>query len=199
MKNLPTRRAPSGRGRQAGITLVIGLIMLVLLTLMAVTAFHLGTSQTSIVANAQHRSEALNAAQQAIDTVINTGNFMINPDAALSGSSCGTSSTNTLCVDVNGDSKPDVTVSLSPKPKCLSGAPIPNDSLDFTKTDDLACSNGQPQCFGVPGCVSSNSLCSNSNWEVTAVASDTATNANVTVVQGISSRIATTDLSNNCN
>jgi Tfp pilus assembly protein PilX len=196
----PERQAAAVRGpvRQRGITLVTALIMLVLLTLMAVTAFHIGSSQTVIVANAQHHDEALDAAQQAVDAVLNSANFMTNPTAAIASSNCSGGGTNSWCVDVNGDGTPDVKVVLTPAPGCISGAAIKNSELDFTKTDDLACSTGQSQTFGVEGSTNTNSLCAKSNWEVTAVASDTATNTSVTVVQGVSARIANTDLSNNC-
>jgi Tfp pilus assembly protein PilX len=184
--------------RQRGITLVTALIMLVLLTLMAVTAFHIGSSQTTIVSNAQHREEALDAAQQAVDKVLNSANFMSNPSAAIPASNCSGGGTNTWCVDVNGDGTADVTVALTPQPKCISGAAIKNSELDFSKTDDLACSTGQSQTFGVEGSTNTNSLCAKSNWEVTAQATDAVTNTSATVVQGVSARIANTDLTNNC-
>ena len=190
-----TNRAPR---RQRGITLVVGLIMLVLLTLMAVVAFHMGTSQTAIVSNAQHRDEATDAAQQAIDTVLNSSNFMIDPSAAIPVSNCPGGGANTLCVDVNGDGKGDVKVALSPKPKCIAGAPIANSALDLANAQDLACATGAGQTLGIEGSTNANSLCANSSWEITAVASDTDTNTSVTVVQGAASRIATTDLANNC-
>ncbi|MEK7736556.1 MAG: hypothetical protein AAB319_02190, partial [Pseudomonadota bacterium] len=43
--------------RQRGATLVIGLIMLVLLTLMAVSSFNLGKSNLQIVGNMQFRNQ----------------------------------------------------------------------------------------------------------------------------------------------
>jgi hypothetical protein len=101
-------------------------------------------------------------------------------------------------VDVNGDGVKDITVALTPQPKCLQGWGINNSALDLSKTDDLACSTGQSQTFGVEGSTSTNSLCAQSGWEITAAASDTVTNTKVTVVQGVASRIAATDLTNNC-
>lgn len=190
--------APRRPARQRGITLVVGLIMLVILTLMAIAAFHMGSSQTAIVGNAQHRSEATDAAQQAIDTVLNSSNFMVNPAAAIPAGNCTGGAANTLCVDVNGDGVGDVTVTLAPQPKCISGAPINANTLDFSKPEDLACAAGSQQAFGVQGAAAGNSLCANSNWEITAAAADSATNTKVTVVQGVSARIATTDLTNNC-
>jgi len=193
-----TRSLARTPGRQRGITLVVGLIMLVLLTLMAVVAFHMGTSQTAIVSNAQHRGEATDAAQQAIDTVLNSSNFMIDPAAAIPASNCVGGGANSLCVDVNGDGKPDVKVSLTPPPTCISGSPIANGSLDLAKAEDLACTTGSGQTFGIEGSTNGNSLCATSAWEISALAEDMATNTNVTVVQGAAARIATTDLANNC-
>lgn len=187
-----------GPVRQRGITLVTALIMLVLLTLMAVASFHLGSSQTIIVSNAQHRDEAMDAAQQAIDTVLNSANFMTNPAAAIPASNCSGGGANTWCVDVNGDGVKDITVALSPAPKCIQAAPISNSTLDFTKSEDLACSVGAAQNCGVEGSCNSDSLCAASGWEVKAVATDAATHTSVTVVQGVSARIAATAVATNC-
>ena len=186
--------------RQRGITLITALIMLVLLTLMAITAFHIGSSQSVIISNSQHREEATDAAQQTIDTVLNSANFMTNPAAAIvsSDSTCAGGAANNLCVDVNGDGTKDITVSLTPQPKCTEGWNINNSSLDLSVSDDLACSTGQGQTFGVEGSSNTYSLCAQSGWEVTAAASDNTTNSKVTIVQGVSARIAATDLTNNC-
>jgi Tfp pilus assembly protein PilX len=187
--------------RQRGITLVMALIMLVLLTLMAITAFHIGTSQTVIVSNAQHREEAVQAAQQAIDSVLNSPNFMTNPSAAIinSNSSCASGAANNMCVDVNGDGTADITVALSPKPACVEGWNISNSNLNLSTSNGLACSTGQSQTFGVEGSTNTNSLCAQTTWEVTAVATDSVTNTKATVVQGASAMTAATNLTNYCN
>lgn len=198
MGTTPKSRASRRPHRQRGITLVTALIMLVLLTLMAITAFHIGSSQTIIVSNAQHREEATDAAQQAIDQVLNSSNFTSNPATAIPAGSCAGGAANTLCVDVNGDGKPDVTVAITPDPKCVEGWNINNSALDLSKPDDAACANGQSQTFGIAGSTSSNSWCAESGWEITAAATDNVTNTKVTVVQGVSSRVAATDLANNC-
>ena len=58
---MPTRK------RQAGTTLVIGMIMLVLMTLLAVTSFNLGRGEYQIISNMQFQSEAASAAQMALE------------------------------------------------------------------------------------------------------------------------------------
>lgn len=190
-------RHRAGNARQGGFTLIFGLIMLTMLTLMAVTAFHLGMNQTLVVANAQHRSEGVDAAQQAIDTVINSANFTRNPAAAITNSNCG--GANQLCVDSNGDGTNDFTVTLTPQPKCVTAAPIPAAQLDFSKATDLACATQTQQTFGVANAgLTGNSLCANSTWEINAQAVDAATSTTVNVVQGVAVRIATTDMTANC-
>lgn len=63
--------------RQRGIVLILSLIMLVVLTLLAVSAIRLSTVNLRTVANAQARSEALSAAQRTIDMVLSS-NFTAN-------------------------------------------------------------------------------------------------------------------------
>ena len=99
----------SGNRKQRGTTLIIALIMLVLLTLFAVSSFNTANTNLKVVGNMQQRSEALNAAQQAIESVISTPLFIANPANAVL-SPCG--SANTLCADVTGDGAADFTTTL---------------------------------------------------------------------------------------
>ena len=185
--------------KQQGFVLVVGLIMLVLLTLMVVTTFRIGSTETIIVANAQHSKEGIDAAQLAIDTVANSNNFTQNPAAAIPTSNCTGGGANSLCVDVNGDNKPDFRVTLTPQPSCVMAVPIPANQLDFSKADDLACATETQQTFGVAGAtVTGNSLCANSMWDITAQATDSATGTTSVVSQGIAVRIATSDVATNC-
>ena len=191
---------PSARGHQAGFTLIVGLIMLVLLTLSALVAFKMGSTQTQVVTNAQHRAEGLDAAQQAIDTVINSKNFTSNPAASIVHAAGVDCATNSLCVNVSGSGTTDYKVKLEPQPKCVKAAAIPMSKLDISNSQDLACiTQSQQQTFGVANAAATgSSLCANSTWEVTAVADDEKTGASVTVVQGVNMRIATTDMTTYC-
>jgi Tfp pilus assembly protein PilX len=195
------RMRPAQSHGQQGFTLIVGLIMLLLLTLAAVSAFHLGSDQTIMVANAQHQNEALDAAQQAIDTAINSGTFSSNPAAAIATSNCSGGGVNTLCVDSDGDGVSDFTVSLTPAPACVTVSPIMNNSLQITSANsgDEGCLN---PIMGNPGVVNSGvngaSACANSVWEVSAQSVDNATNATATVVQGVGTRIATATMAQAC-
>jgi Tfp pilus assembly protein PilX len=62
--------ASPGRNAQRGATLIIGLIMMVLITLIVVNAFTLSSSNLKEVGNMQLRQEGVAAANEAIETVI---------------------------------------------------------------------------------------------------------------------------------
>ena len=101
------RRVP---GRQRGITLFVTMILLILITLVAVTTFNAGRSSMQIVGNLQQRNDSVAAAQEAIETAISTTKLLDTPAAIISPGCGGTA--NTVCVDVNGDGTNDVTVAI---------------------------------------------------------------------------------------
>lgn len=181
--------------RQRGTTLVIALIMLVVITLLAVSS--LGTTQMNlkVVGNMQSRGEALQATQQAIETVISTPLFIANPANAVL-SPCGTA--NTICTDLNGDSTPDYTSRLNPVPSCVSVKEITVNELNLSIAEDLGCAAGQAQQFGIAGVGSGNSLCANAGWEITAETSSTISRTRVTVTQGVAVRINADDMTTSC-
>ncbi|HZN86576.1 MAG TPA: PilX N-terminal domain-containing pilus assembly protein, partial [Burkholderiales bacterium] len=80
--------------RQRGATLVIALIMLVLLTLFAVSSMNTANTNLRVVGNMQSRNEALYAAQETLETVISTPLFLANPANAVL-NPCGAQ--NTMC------------------------------------------------------------------------------------------------------
>jgi len=174
------------RHRQQGATLLVGLIMLVLVTLLAVSSFNLGKSNLTIVANMQHRTESLESAKATLEEVISRTDFADNPASALT-SGCGT---NTQCFDVNGDGTSDVTVALTPTPCIKKAQTIKNNQLDLTNPEDAGCSTGATQNLGIAGAVTGDSLCADTVWEITAVASDSVTQARQTAVQGVAIRVS---------
>ncbi len=177
---------------QRGATLLITLIMLVLLTMFAVSALNTGTTNLKVVGNMQSRSEALNATQAAIETVLSSPLFISNPANAVL-NPCG--GANTLCTDVIGDPNrpPEYTTRLIPPPSCVQVRAIKNSELVLTNPEDLGCAAGQAQTFGVAGVVLGDSLCSKTVWEITAVTTGAASGATVTAVQGVGVRISADD------
>lgn len=97
-------QASAGRG-QRGATLILGLIMLVLITLIVVNAFTLSASNLKSVGNMQVREEAIAAANQAVERLISS-----NFTSALGAQS--------FTVDINNDGTNDYTVAVA-IPVCM--------------------------------------------------------------------------------
>ncbi|MEX5747729.1 hypothetical protein [Massilia sp. X63] len=182
-------------GRQRGVTLVTALVMLVLLTLIALTTFNVGKSNLQIVSNMQQRDEAAAAAREVIEEAISTTRFSATPDHVLA-DPCG--APNQRCVDSNGDGRDDVRVRIAQRPKCVKAPVIKNTALDLARAEDQVCSMGSSQSFGVAGAVDGNSACADSIWEIRAEATDMETEAQVQVTQGVAVRVARDDVTNNC-
>jgi Tfp pilus assembly protein PilX len=185
----------AGIRRQDGATLVIALIMLVVITLLAVSSLSTTNMNLKVVGNMQSRGEALHATQQAIETVISTPQFIANPANALL-NPCGTS--NTLCTDLNGDGTPDYTTRLNPAPSCVTVKAIKASELNLSNAEDLGCSAGQAQQFGVVGAPSGESLCANTAWDITAETNATVSRTRVTITQGVLVRINADDMASTC-
>jgi len=91
--------------RQRGATLIIGLIMVVLITLIVVNAFTLSSSNLKSVGNMQMRDESVAAANQAIEQVLSSD--FTNPPTATA-----------INVDINKDDAVDYSVSVA-APTCI--------------------------------------------------------------------------------
>jgi Tfp pilus assembly protein PilX len=180
---------------QQGMTLLMALIMLVVLTMLALTSFNLGKSNLQIVSNMQQRDASLAAAREVIEEVISRNAFNESPAETLV-ATCGAN--NRRCIDINGDNAADITVELTPNPYCVKAKTVKTAALDVTVTEDSGCTLGSGNLPGVVGANTGNSLCADSVWEVRAVATDDLTKANVTVTQGIGVRGSVDEIKTNC-
>ena len=194
----------SGMRRQRGATLIIALIMLVLLTLFAVSSFNTAQTNVKVVGNMQQKAEALNAAQQAIETVLSTPQFIANPANAVP-TPCGTA--NTLCTDVTGDGVADFTATLigpdyptgPHQPTCVTVRLIKNQELNVLNAEDLGCAAGQQSgAAGVAGAMTGDSLCANTVWEIRARAVSSSSGATATVTQGVGVRVSSDAAGTSC-
>ena len=164
--------------RERGAALVISAIMLVLLTLFALAVINMSTVNLRVANNEQIKTQAVASAQQVIEQVVST-NFPENPQPM------------TVAVDINGDSAPDYNVAVA-KPVCNNSVPIKLVELDVSQSSDVACfasaaSSGSGAVGTAPA---GNSVCSNTQWDVSATATDVANSgATVTVHQGIGQRV----------
>ena len=166
---------PASRRTQNGSTLLIGLIMLVLLTLMGLASVNSATSNLKVVGNMQYQQEALGAAQVAINQVISKGSYFSDPTTAPT----------SAAVDTNGDGTPDYTVTLA-QPCILLTKDILVSELSFTNANDLLClSSPNLRQAGIMGQASGagKSDCAWVTWRVTASVNDASTKVKVSLVQ----------------
>jgi hypothetical protein len=163
---------------QRGATLTIAMIMLVLLTLFVIASMNMNTMNFKVMGNEQARNEALAAGQQAIEQVAST-DFPNAPVAT------------TVNVDVNGDGTNDFTVAVA-KPVCQNTIPIKLVELAITSPADIPCfGSGVSPAPGLPMGGTGNSLCANTQWDVTATVTDASgnTGTTATIHQGIGQRV----------
>ncbi|HEX2826033.1 MAG TPA: PilX N-terminal domain-containing pilus assembly protein [Burkholderiales bacterium] len=182
---------------QRGATLLVALVILVLLALLSLSAFQTSMTDQKASGNMQARTEALNAAQETIETVISTRQFVVDPSNAIAKPCEGP---NTYCSDLNGDGAPEYKTRLLPAPACVTTKVLKVSDLDLNSSEDLSCSVGQSQQFGVAGAdtAASDSLCANTMWEVTAETTAVGGGAKVTVSQGIGLRVGADEASGSC-
>lgn len=148
------------RAAQRGATLVIGLIVMVLITLVVVSAFTLSSSNLKAVGNMQVRDEAVAAANQAIEQLI-SASFTDSPGTV------------TFNIDINKDGTNDYTVDVA-TPVCAMAT---------------AASEGYPSDVELPtGMTLARDW--NTQWDVSATVTHDASGASVRVREGLRVRLS---------
>lgn len=160
--------------KQRGVTLIVGLIFLVLMTLFALAVFNLGKSNLVIVGNMQSHGEALSAANSAIEEVLSKADFSVTPAAAF-----GTSNSKSYTINGHTDA---ITVTLAPQP-CIKT--YKNVTVDSNDTSTQGCAESTQQQFGVHDAATGGSGCADVVWEITAVATDNVTKATSSITEGV--------------
>lgn len=169
----------SGRPGQRGVTLVVALVMLVVLTLLVVSAIRFGNINLRISGNVQSESEASAAAQVATESMIQTINVSTNISSITS---------QTVNVSTGGAT---YTVSIT-KPGCLFNKNIDNAQLDPTKAADLVCfetTDTEKLVTNKDTLTTAPTACKNQQWDVTASVDDDKSGAKVSLLQGVSVRV----------
>ena len=183
--------------RQRGVVMVMGLILLMVMTLLALTTLNIGKSSLQIVGNMQWRQQVISAAQEAIDDAISTTRLFLSPGAIYLSPCAGP---NTKCVDISGDGTADITVALTPTPTCVKAQVFKNASIKLNLNDpnDQACVLSSSQTFGIAGAQVANSLCSDTVWQIRAQATDNATQTAIAVTEGVAVRVSTDVVATYC-
>jgi Tfp pilus assembly protein PilX len=161
--------------KQGGATLVVGLVMLVVLTLLVLSAIRSGNVNMRIVGNMQAQEETAAAAVFATEQIIST-NFTAAPAASQVPVTIGYS---------------DAVASAS-APVCTSSLAVMISDLDTTNPELSDCTGSAVEQD--TGIVYQNkdatgvgrSVCYQQQWEVRATVSDNRTGATATSVQGVS-------------
>lgn len=173
----------SGRN-QRGVVLVVALLMLLMVTMMAVSGFQMTQTNLLISQNMESKAQAVAVANAAIEEAISSTLFASSPNNIFI-SSCGTA--NRKCYDVNGDGTNDVTVTVA-APICVVVKPILINDLDLTNPKEAACLIQDAEY----------SLCADTVWELEAVAVDNLTGARAQVRQGVAIMALATDVATAC-
>lgn len=112
--------------RQSGATLVVGLIMLVSITLLMISAFSLSGGNLKAVSNMQFRNEAIAAANMAIEQTININFVAIDP----------ANYPETIDIDIDQNNTTDYVVSIK-APLCIKATLAPVNPLALSGINSM--------------------------------------------------------------
>lgn len=168
------------RHRQEGLTLVMSLIMLMVLTLLVVSAIRFGNINLQIAGNAQTEAEAAAATQVALEQTIallkaadKLDEVAAQPDLNIS----------------TGGKSYKVSVS---KPACVLTKNVLNKSLDPSNAMDQKCftTGGNDMILGPDGTpIATPTSCKEQQWDVSASIPIASGDTQVTMLQGVSVRV----------
>lgn len=144
--------------RQEGATLVVGLIVLVTITLLMVSAFSLSGGNLKAVSNMQYRNEAIAAANMAIEQTININFAAINPADYPS----------SIDIDIDQDNTIDYVVTIK-APLCIKATLAPVNPLALSGVNSNITNSSDYLTL----------------WEIEAAAQNQATGASIIAKQGI--------------
>jgi hypothetical protein len=166
--------------RQSGITLVVSLIMLIVLTLLVVSAIRFGNINLRIAGNAQTQVEAEAATQVAIEKTIELMKIATKVDNVQAQPA--------LVVSTGGTTyKISVT-----KPACTLSNNVVTTMLDKDKPEDRGCfgSGNVDPVFDKDGKpIPQPTECKDQTWEVAAAVTNDNAGSSLSMVQGVSLRV----------
>lgn len=168
----------TNQSSQRGATLVIGLIMLVLITLMVISAFTMSSTNLKLVGNIQAKEEASAAANAAIEEIIST--------ATVFESLVGVPLADRVAPEPIQVGNYEVVVAV---PECKYSTAITDNTSGDQNPNILNQSAGTGGTVGTVGF-------RNTFWDITATVNDPVTGASVEVHQGI--RVALPALPDPC-
>jgi Tfp pilus assembly protein PilX len=168
------------RSHERGITLIVALVMLVVLTLVVVSAIRFGNLSIGIARNTQSEVEGTAAVQYAIESKVQE---IANPSTNISGMAVTTMSVST------GGGTYSVTVQ---KPACILTKNIKTTDLNPASTADRPCFEGtdpdrQEDSSG--NLTSAPTACKDQQWDIAASLVGDGNGTQISMLQGISVRV----------
>jgi hypothetical protein len=179
--------------RQRGLTLVVALLFLVLVTIITAATFNSSATNLRVTGNMVARQEALSASIVLLEHTISSQDFALDPAGVAAES---------FPVDIDGDGAPDYEPVLDPIPRCNRVRVLRTLELDVTRPADVAClSSSSLVDAGIDraeGSAPPGSLCANTEWNVRAVTRDPRTGVSIAANQGVAVRVLVTDVPEEC-
>jgi hypothetical protein len=169
--------------KQQGATLLVGMIMMVVLTLLVVFSLRSGNTNLRIAGNMQTQAEAAAATQQVIEQVIEQ--IKVTDDISLIPAQ-------SLPVSMGNVT---YSVAVSAMTKCTMEIPMLNSSLDPSNANDVACfeSPDEDKAIRADGSLTTKpAACKMQQWDIEADVTDGTSGTKVTQVQGITVRVPKT-------
>ena len=164
---------PSPRFRQQGATLITSLVMLIVLTLLVISALRSSTTNLKIAGNMQIQEEVIVAAQQATEVML-SADFTPSPAAS------------SITIDINNDGVADYTANLT-APTCSGDTPLTNNTPNLPPQ---CVSSGKLDNSGIiftsGVSLSGSSWCDAQQWDLGTTVTDNRTGAGETIHQGVS-------------
>jgi Tfp pilus assembly protein PilV len=168
----------TARRAQQGMTLLIALIMLVVITLFVVSMIRLGNTNSAIVGNMQAQKGIESEAQQSIETALNKYQFF---DDAIQGAGAWLLSTTQSISDA------------PPPPSTLWSTYAPTGATSAPAKQADAISVYRPQCLYFEPSTGYSALSGiapqDTYWDLKVTASDSKTGASTEIHQGIQMRL----------
>lgn len=164
---------PYGQRKHRGATLITALVMLVVLTLLVISAIRSSTVNLQISGNVQIQNEAIAAAQEATEQIISS-NFTANPVSAV------------VPIYGTNNTTPDYTANVA-TPTCSGSRPLYNNEPNLpVQCISSSAQSGQAIVY-VSGVQQAGvSWCYAQQWEVQTNVTDQRTGAQAEIHQGVS-------------
>lgn len=181
------------RNKQEGTVLIIGMIMLVLITLLVVTAFNMSSSHLRVVNNVQVQEEVLSAANAAIERTVSDSLFI---------SAAGYSATQTVSLfeaAASGTTEQKTPVSVSVSSSCEKAKTLSNKDANAVSKDCIWDADSGGVFVAGKSAATNDSLCAETIWDVRAVAQSPLGNGTaVEVHEGVGVSTAKTNVPTGC-